>query len=132
MTPTNTTVLRGSTVSLNCSTDANPAAHVYQFYFNDSFISTSSSGLLNISVDTDGVYTGVPINKVGTGHNTTVRITMVGKSLIFFSISVLGFEANRVVFWSLFGHKKLFYHKAVLRPYNFFILSTLCNRLNWV
>jgi len=91
MTPSNTTVLRGSTVSLNCSTDANPAAHMYQLYLNDSFISNSSSGLLNITVDTHGVYTCVPINKVGTGHNATVSIIMVGKSLIFFSISVLGF-----------------------------------------
>ena len=91
MTPSNTTVLRSSTVTLNCSTDANPAAHVYQFYFNDSFISNSSSGLLNITVDTDGVYTCVPINKVGTGHNANVSITMVGKSLVFFSMSVLGF-----------------------------------------
>ena len=78
-TPTNTTVLRGSTVSLNCSTDANPAAHVYQFYFNNSFINNSISGVLNITVDRDGVYTCVPINTVGTGRNATVSITMVGK-----------------------------------------------------
>ena len=92
MTPSqNATVLRGSLVTLNCSTDANPAAHLYQFYLNDSFISNSSSGLLNITVDTDGVYTCIPINKVGTGHNATVSITMVGKSLIFLSMSVLGF-----------------------------------------
>ena len=91
MTPSNTTVLRGSTVSLNCSTDANPAAYVYQFYFNDSFISNTSSGLLNITVGTDGVYTCVPINKVGIRHNANVSITMVGKSLIFLSLSVLGF-----------------------------------------
>ena len=74
-------------MSLNCVTDANPAAHVYQFYLNDSLITNSSSGVLNITVDTDGVYTCVPINKVGTGHNATVSITMVGKfsasSLIF-------------------------------------------------
>ena len=79
----NTTVLWGSTVSLNCSTDANPAAYMYQFYFNDAIIGNYSSGLLNITVDADGVYTCVPINTVGTGHNATVSITMVGKSLIF-------------------------------------------------
>ena len=79
----NTTVLWGSTVSLNCSTDANPAAYMYQFYFNDAIIGNHSSGLLNITVDADGVYTCVPINTVGTGHNATVSITMVGKSLIF-------------------------------------------------
>ena len=78
-TPTNTTVLRGSTVSLNCSTDANPAAHLYQFYFNNSFINNSISGVLNITVDTDGVYTCVPVNTVGTGRNATVSITVVGK-----------------------------------------------------
>ena len=79
----NTTVLWGSTVSLNCSTDANPAAYRYQFYFNDAIIGNHSSGLLNITVDADGGYTCVPINTVGTGHNATVSITMVGKSLIF-------------------------------------------------
>ena len=77
--PTNTTVLRGSTVSLNCSTNANPAAHVYRFYFNDAIIGNSSSGVFNITVDADGVYTCVPINEVGTGQNATVSITMVGK-----------------------------------------------------
>ena len=85
--PTNTTALRGSPVSLNCVTDANPAAHVYQFYLNDSLITNSSSGVLNITVDTDGVYICVPINKVRTGHNATVSITMVGK-----------FSASSIVF----------------------------------
>ena len=85
--PPNTTALSGSPMSLNCVTDANPATHVYQFYLNDSFISNSSSGVLNITVDTDGVYTCVPINKVGTGHNATVSITMVGK-----------FSASSIVF----------------------------------
>ena len=78
-TPTNTTVLRGFTVSLDCSTNANPAAHVYQFYLNDTIIGNSSSGVFKITVDADGVYTCVPINEVGTGQNATVSITMVGK-----------------------------------------------------
>ena len=85
--PANTTALRGSPMSLNCVTDANPAAHMYQFYLNDSLITNSSSGVLNITVDTDGVYICVPINKVGTGHNATVSITMVGK-----------FSASSIVF----------------------------------
>ena len=70
-------------MSLNCSTDANPAAYMYQFFFNDAIISNHSSGLLNITVDADGVYTCVPINIVGRGDSATVSITMVGKSLIF-------------------------------------------------
>ena len=77
--PSNTTVLRGSTVSLNCSTDANPSAHVYQLYFNDILIGNSSSGVFNVTVAADGVYTCVPMNTVGTGRNATVRVTAVGK-----------------------------------------------------
>ena len=79
-TPSNTTVLRGSTVSLNCSSDANPDAHVYQFYFNDDYIGNSNSGVFTVTVGKDGVYTCVPINEVGTGHNATVNITVVGES----------------------------------------------------
>ena len=77
--PSNTTLLRDTTVSLNCSTDANPAAHVYDFYFNDILIGNSSSGVLIVTVKADGVYTCVPINTVGTGHNATVSVTAVGK-----------------------------------------------------
>ena len=80
LTPSNTTVLRGSTVSLYCTTDANPNAHVYQFYFNDTLIGNSSSGVFNVTVNADGVYSCVPINTVGTGQNATVSITAVGKS----------------------------------------------------
>ena len=79
LNPSNTTVLQGSTVSLNCSTDANPDAHLYQFYFNDAYIGNSSSGVFNVNVDADGVYTCVPINTVGTSHNASVSFTTVGK-----------------------------------------------------
>ena len=84
---------------LNCSTDANPAAYMYQFYFNDAIIVNRSSGLLNITVDADGVYTCVPINTVGTGHNATVSITMVGKSLMFIGVSVFMVCTNFVNFY---------------------------------
>ena len=79
MTPSNTTVLRGSTVSLSCRTDANPDAHVYWLYFNDTPIGNSSSGVFNATVDANGVYTCVPINTVGTGYNATFSVTAVGK-----------------------------------------------------
>ena len=88
MTPSNTTLLRDSDVSLNCSTDANPAAHLYRFSFSDALISNSSSGVLNVTVKTDGVYTCVPINTVGTGHNATVSVTAVGKSIPCISYSL--------------------------------------------
>ena len=80
--PSNTTVLRGNTVSLICSADANPDAHVYQFYFNDTSIGNSSSGVFSITVKADGMYTCVPINTVGTGHNATVSVTAVGKLVV--------------------------------------------------
>lgn len=77
--PVNTTVLRGATVALTCKTDANPAAHLYHFYFDGNHIGNSSSGEFNVTVEKDGVYTCVPINTVGTGINATVRMTVLGK-----------------------------------------------------
>ena len=80
--PSNTTVLRGKTLSLICSTDANPLNSVtYHFYFNDSYIRNSSSGVFNVTVEADGLYTCVPINTVGTGQNATVSVNAVGKSV---------------------------------------------------
>ena len=67
-------------MSLNCSTDANPDVHVYQFYFNDAYIGNNSSGMFNVTVDADGVYSCVPVNTVGTSHNASVSFTTVGKS----------------------------------------------------
>ena len=77
--PHNTTLLRDSSMSVKCSTDANPEDLEYQLYFKGLFIDKSSSGLFNITAIEDGVYTCVPINKVGTGDNATVSITVVGE-----------------------------------------------------
>ena len=78
-TPINTTVLGDTAMKLNCSTDANPDAHTYHFYFNGNLTGNSSSGVFNISVKEDGEYTCVPVNKVGTGSNASVSITTVGE-----------------------------------------------------
>ena len=77
--PQNTTVFRDATVSIECSTDANPDAHIYHFYLNDNLIGNCSSGVFNTIVIADGVYTCVPINTDGIGDNATVSITTVGK-----------------------------------------------------
>ena len=77
--PSNTTVLRDAAVSLKCTTDANPDAHFYHFYLNGNLIGNSSSGVFNITVKENGVYSCVAINMVGTGDNATVSITAVGK-----------------------------------------------------
>ena len=80
--PTNTAVLSDTAMLLNCSTDANPDAHNYQFYFNGNLIGNSSSGLFNITVKKDGVYTCVPVNTVGAGSNATVNVMTTGMHLV--------------------------------------------------
>lgn len=66
-------------LSLNCSADANPLVYMYQFHLNDTIIGNSSSGVFNITVDADGVYTCVLVNKVSTGQIAMVRVTTVGE-----------------------------------------------------
>ena len=93
-------MLRDSNISLDCSTDANPDAHVYHFYLNDSLIGNSNSGVFNTTVMTDGVYTCVPVNTVGTGENATVSITVVGElhwSSFNFSVHDLNNYTRNVV-----------------------------------
>ena len=79
--PSNYTVLRGSNVSFTCTTDANPPANMYHFYFKGSLLESSSSGVFNRTVEDDGLFTCVPINTVGTGDNATVNVTVVGESV---------------------------------------------------
>ncbi len=71
-------------MSFHCNTDANPEDVDYQLYFNGNLNGNSSSGVLNITVKADGVYTCVPVNTVGTGDNATVNITIVGELVLFF------------------------------------------------
>ena len=77
--PSNNTILRGSKIYLICKTNANPNAHTYQFYFNGAPIGSSNSGVFIVDVEKDGVYTCVPINRVGTGQDATVSVTVVGR-----------------------------------------------------
>ena len=66
--PHNTTLLRDSIMSLNCQTNASPAAG-YHFYFNGKSIGNSTSGVFSVTVIADGMYTCAPINTVGRGDN---------------------------------------------------------------
>ncbi len=81
--PSNRTLPRGSIVSLNCGTDASPKAEYYFLNYGTS-VGNSSSGVLNVTVEEDGVYTCVPINTVGKGDNATVSITAVGEFTLDF------------------------------------------------
>ena len=77
--PTNNTVLRNSSLVLSCRTDGNPAAHIYNFYFNGAFIGVNNLDRYHVIVQADGEYTCVPLNTVGTGDNATLAVIAVGK-----------------------------------------------------
>ena len=77
--PTNNTVLRNSSLVLSCRTDANPAAHIYNFYFNGTFIGVNNLGRYPVTVQADGEYTCVPLNTVSIGDNATFVVIAVGK-----------------------------------------------------
>ena len=76
--PSNTTVLRNSPLSLTCRADANPEAE-FHLYFNGRLIMTNSSGIFNVPVMSNGVYTCVPFNKVDAGKNASVGVSAVGE-----------------------------------------------------
>ena len=77
--PNNNTVLRNSSLVLSCRTDSNPAAHIYNFYFNGTFIGVNNLGRYPVTVQADREYTCVPLNTVGIGDNATFTIIAVGK-----------------------------------------------------
>ena len=76
--PSNTTVLNGTEVTFNCTTDANPAASNYKFFHNGSHLGSSSSGVYSRNISKDGEYSCVPENMAGVGDSATVVITVVG------------------------------------------------------
>ena len=77
--PNNNTVLLNSSLVLSCRTDANPAVHIYNFYFNGTFIGVNNLGRYPVAVQADGEYTCVPLNTVGIGDNATFTVIAVGK-----------------------------------------------------
>ena len=89
--PSNTTVLRKSPLNLTCQADASPEAK-FHLYFNGRLKRANSSGIFNVTVMSDGVYTCVPSNKYGDGKNASVIVTTVGelKFRLIYSISKAG------------------------------------------
>lgn len=72
-------------LTLNCTSQASPPPHNYQFYRNDVLIANSSTGLFTYNMTTNGtnVYTCVPENSVGPGLNNTAAIQVKGVQHIF-------------------------------------------------
>ena len=83
ITPSNSTVLQGNTVTFNCTTDANPAATDYKLYHNGNQLGSNASGIISTQVTDSGNYTCVPISSLGTGENVSVNINVVGKDHVF-------------------------------------------------
>ena len=74
-----TVVSAGGSLFLNCTSDANPAVHVFQLIFDSTLIATSSSGMFSVTVRKAGIYTCIPVNEVGSGDSATVKVTVLGK-----------------------------------------------------
>ena len=73
-------MLRNSSLVLSCRTDANPAAHIYNFYLHlYTFIGVNNLGRYPVTVQADGEYTCVPLNTVSIGDNATFVVIAVGK-----------------------------------------------------
>ena len=77
-----TTILRGDSLMLNCSVDANPTVDIYFLYFNGYQISNSSQGVFHVTVKADSVYTCVPLNIVGSGDKGNITIIVIGKFIV--------------------------------------------------
>ena len=84
-------MLRKSPLNLTCQADASPEAK-FHLYFNGRLKRANSSGIFNVTVMSDGVYTCVPFNKVGAGKNANVSVTAVGelKFRLIYSIAKTG------------------------------------------
>ena len=78
-----TIVLAGDNLFLNCTSDANPAVYEFQLTFESTLIATSSSGMFSVSVKKAGKYTCFPVNVVGSGDNATVKVTVLGKEILY-------------------------------------------------
>ena len=71
--------LRNSNVTFTCTSEGNPPPHEYRFYHEGTFLGNSSSGTFQTQVTESGIYSCVPVNKVGEGEKGSVTINVVGK-----------------------------------------------------
>ena len=56
---------------------------------------TAAQGVLNVTVEEDGVYTCVPFNIIGTGDNASVSVTAVGR------LHIIEMKMSKVCFMPL-------------------------------
>jgi len=79
-------------VTLSCTTYANPPVQEYRFYINDQVVHTSGSGVYQFLIPQSGnnTYTCEPKNTIGYGDNASVTIATRGK----FSLGILSVATN--------------------------------------
>ena len=71
--------LKNSNVAFTCTSEANPPPREYRFYHEGTFLGNSRSGTFQTHVTQSGLYSCVPVNKVGVGENRSVTINVVGE-----------------------------------------------------
>ena len=79
-TTANTSVtLKNTVVNFTCTSEGNPPPHNYRFYHEMTFLGNSSSGTFQTIMLQSGLYSCVPVNKVGPGDKGDISITVLGK-----------------------------------------------------
>ncbi|XP_048588090.1 hemicentin-1 isoform X3 [Nematostella vectensis] len=99
LTSTKTRACVNDSITLNCTSEAQPAVHEYLFHRNGVHHQTSASGVLHLNppLAGDHVYTCVPNNTVGTGVNKTVHITVkAAPSITFITANMTVTEGSLV------------------------------------
>ena len=80
--PPTTTVVNGNIVSFNCTTDAYPPAHMYNFFNNGNLFASNGVGVYSTELTESGDYTCSSINAAGSGQSAPLLITVTGKGKI--------------------------------------------------
>ena len=71
-----------SSIILKCTADANPPVTAYNIYHNETLVSNSSTGILNIThalAEHNGTYFCIPYNAYGAGERASLNVSFVGK-----------------------------------------------------
>ena len=74
-------VMLNRELTLNCTTDAVPPAHLFKFTLNGNTLKNTSGVLKVNQVNTShkGLYECTPYNILGAGEKATLNITVLGK-----------------------------------------------------
>jgi len=120
----NPVVIGNGRIALKCVTDANPPASQYRFYHKGVFLKTSSTGIHVIQKarhSDAGTYKCVPFNRLGTGANSSVAVTVIG------AFSIINFPQNVTV--NETGNASFFCNATSYPPYQAFATHITWSKL---